>query len=278
MPVPRRSVTPPLPDMSTRPEFGGECGLCQQLKPLRESHLLPAAIFRLARDPTAKNPNPTVVTPRGMATTSKQISTKFLCAECEQRFSRLGERVVLGGCLRGPRFEIRTKLQALTPVFQDGDIAAYDVTHVSRIQPDHYLYFAASVFWRASARNWHHDGHLVERISLGRQYQEELRRYLLQQAPFPAKAKVFVHVWHGSGAGASSVLPSSERIKGTLRHKFCIPGVVFIMWVGQRTHVQHDLGALNNSQHRFMWVGPFENDSIFRGFGKLIRQAEFAAR
>jgi hypothetical protein len=247
------------------------CGLCREPANLRDSHLLPRAAFRLAREPDAKNPNPVVVTPRGAASTSKQISQPFLCHECENRFSANGERHVLSECLRGPsQFSLRAQLQPLPSFVLNEHVAAYDIA-ASAIRADQYLYFAASVFWRASARQWHHDGRPIERLVLGPRYEEEFRQYLLGQAPFSAKARLFVHVWRGSGPGATSVLPCSERVKGVLRHKFCIPGILFILFIGNDAAVRFDRMALNGSAGSFMWVCPFESDSLFQGYGRLIR-------
>jgi hypothetical protein len=258
------------------PDLETHCGLCQKPAELRESHLLPKAAFRLAREAGAKNPNPIVVTPRGAGSTSKQVSQPFLCGDCEGRFSALGERYVLSECLRGPsEFAVRDRLQQLSPRSLDENVAAYEVTG-SSIQAEQYVYFAASVFWRATARHWHHDGRLVERITLGKRYQGEFREFLLDEAPFPSNARRFVHVWRGSGPGAPSVLPCSERVKGVLRHKFCIPGVLFILFVGNDAAIRFDSWALNSSNGSFMWLCPFEHDSLFQGFGRLIRQAAFA--
>lgn len=260
-------------------ESSGRCGLCKEPSSLQRSHLLPAAAFRLAREADVANPNPIVVTPRGASSTSKQVSTTFLCAECEDRFSRGGERYVLSQCLRGDdQFAIRDRLRAITPLVEEDGVGVYDVSTVQGIRPEQYLYFAASVFWRASANQWFHDGRPIERITLGGAYQEEFRTYLLAQTPFPANARIFVHVWRGSRPGFTSVMPCSYRVKGTLRHKFCIPGILFILFLGQRTRMDHDKFALNSDQGQFMWVCPFENDSLFQGFGRLIQRAKRSRR
>jgi hypothetical protein len=211
-----------------------------------------------------------------VANTSRQVSQRFLCGDCEDRLSRNGERYVLKECLRGPRkFAVRTRLQELSAITLDERVAAYDVT-TSSIRSDQYLYFAASVFWRAAARQWRHDGRPIERIALGLRYQEAFRKYLLGEGSFPSNARVFVHVWRGAGPGATSVLPCTERVKGVLRHKFCIPGVLFILFLGNDAASRFDCGALNSTEGSFMWLCPFENDSLFQGFGRLIKQATFA--
>ena len=255
-----------------------QCGLCRNVAELQESHLLPRAVFRLARQEQDENPNPIVVTPRGALATSRQISNRLLCGQCEDRFSRCGERFVLSQCLRNSGFEIRDKLQSLSPACESGEVAVYDVTGDQEIRADQYLYFAASVFWRASARQWHHHGRPVNRISLGTTYEDQFREYLLDEADFPDNGRVFVHVWRSTGPGATSVLPCSERINGTLRHKFCIPGLLFVLFLGQNTRTDHDRLALNSSTGRYLWLCPFERDSLFQGFGRLINEAEAASR
>jgi hypothetical protein len=39
----------------------GPCGLCKEVRALRESRLLPKAIYKLARDPSRANPNPVML-------------------------------------------------------------------------------------------------------------------------------------------------------------------------------------------------------------------------
>ena len=68
----------------------GPCGLCREQRVLRYSHLFPAALYKILRDPDRRNPNPVMVTRSHAGTTSRQVSAYFLCGDCEQRFSRDG--------------------------------------------------------------------------------------------------------------------------------------------------------------------------------------------
>jgi hypothetical protein len=157
-------------------------------------------------------------------------------------------------------------------------VKVYEVGGLLGVKVQQYLYFAASVFWRASARSWSHDGRLIYQIDLGSLYLQQFREYLLGTAPFPSNARLFVHVRSDDSAGFATVFPCTSRIKGTLRHKFCVPGILFILFLGQQASHSHDAGALNGSNGHFVWVCPFEADSLFEGFGKLIRQAQRGAR
>lgn len=99
----------------------GTCGLCQRTNAeLQDSHLYPKSAYRQLRDPTAgTDPNPVVITRDKAVTTSKQVTSYFLCGECEQRFSDGGERYVLAQCLRADgQFKLRELLEASRPITQ----------------------------------------------------------------------------------------------------------------------------------------------------------------
>jgi hypothetical protein len=64
------------------------CGLCQQPSYLRDSHLLPATLYKLLREPSRpSDPNPVVASPDRAFTSSRQVTSYFLCQNCEQLFS-----------------------------------------------------------------------------------------------------------------------------------------------------------------------------------------------
>ena|SRR6516162_10009359 len=55
----------------------------------------PRAASKSLQSVLEKNPNPTIVTDKVMVRTSAQMSDYLLCAECEARFDRNGERWIL---------------------------------------------------------------------------------------------------------------------------------------------------------------------------------------
>src|SRR5438309_7788233 len=124
------------------------CGLCLQTRELQNSHLLPAALYRQLRDPSAgSDPNPVLTTNKRSLTSSKQVSSPFLCADCELRFSVNGENYVVTQCAqRSGQFKLRELLQSTSPLSVD-DVhrtAVYDVKQLLDGHLDQYLYFAAS--------------------------------------------------------------------------------------------------------------------------------------
>lgn len=252
----------------------GECGLCQQRAELRDSHFLPRALYRLARDSDPEaNPNPVVVTQRRAANSSRQIHDPFLCAECEERFSAGGESYVLGQIARpSGDFELRARIRAAPEMARSARWAVHDVSSAD-IQRERYLYFAASVLWRAAARDWMFEGQRIPQVSLEAEYREMFRQYLLGREPFPARARLFVHVWTDDPIHFTTVAPVASRPEGTWRYKFCVPGVTFTCFVGDQALAHHDAGALNGLTGSCMWLTPFEADPLFRGFAELVQGA-----
>jgi hypothetical protein len=69
----------------------GTCRLCLERRDLKESHLLPAGVHKLLREPAAPNPNHILLTPQIAFQTSRPIKDYLLCAHCEDLFSRNGQ-------------------------------------------------------------------------------------------------------------------------------------------------------------------------------------------
>jgi hypothetical protein len=71
----------------------------------------------------------------------------------------------------------------------------------------------------------------------------------------------------------TTVFPCSNRVDHARRHKFCILGILFILFLGGTVPQKHDFGALNGTAGRVMWLCRWRDDSLFEGVGKLIRGA-----
>ncbi len=187
---------------------------------------MPAALYRLARDPARRNPNPVVIIGGRASATSRQVAARFLCVDCEGRLSSAGERYVLGQCARpNGEFKVRELLLRASPSFEDKNFCVYDAAALLRSHTDYYLYFAASVFWRASARAWLPPPADRQRFSLGDAYQEEFRLYLLGIAAFPRNGRLLVHIWSDQAIDFMTIAPCTLRVDSERRHKFCIPGI-----------------------------------------------------
>jgi hypothetical protein len=150
----------------------------------------------------------------------------------------------------------------------------YDVQPLLGEKVERYLYFAASVFWRACARQWKIGTEPLDKISLGPTYQEQFRRYLLNQDGFPQHARVWVCVSHEDKLHRMLVFPYTQRIDGVVRrHDFYIPGIRFILFLGKLVPEQVDAGALNGTTRQMMALCPWKDDPVFLGTMRVTKSS-----
>jgi hypothetical protein len=69
----------------------GRCKLCLQEKPLRKSHFIGKALYRIA----GRRGGPVVTTPAIFFGISDQLRDYLLCGDCEHRFTTNGEDYVM---------------------------------------------------------------------------------------------------------------------------------------------------------------------------------------
>lgn len=183
---------------------------------------------------THGNPHPVLVGRNFRIQTSRQTRDYLFCAEGERRLDRDGENWVMRHCYRGRGvFRLRTILQKEQPIQKGPDIAAYSATAVSGVEIQQLAYFAASVVWRASLKNWDVNGHRYEANNLG-PYGEQLRTYLLGQAEFPQESSLNVVLSHLNFPVLAWNYPDCVRIDAGRCHRFHIPGITFLLVLGKQ--------------------------------------------
>ncbi len=211
----------------------GTCSLCREEKTLQDSHLIPAGFFRLLRIAGTKNPNPVRIGMGRANTTSEQITSHFLCSDCEQLLNKRGEMYVLKNCRRSDtEFGIGDIAQSLPLIDENGDTRALALGDSDQEMARYCSYFAASVFWRGSAGRWRIKGRTLTLAKLG-PYEEEFRQYLLGMNGFPQHASLVMQVSDNLELDQAILLPETIRHKQRIRHKFHIPGMLFVLFVGK---------------------------------------------
>ena len=216
----------------------GKCKLCLQMRDLRDSHLMAAALYKKSRTPGNRNPNPLRVTERASIQTSHQLSNFAFCDDCEQRFSKNGEQYVMSQVYDGKtgRFPLLDTLRASTPSWTQPEFVGYDAAGAPSIDRDKLGYFAASIFWRASVHIWREPGEKPITIDLGA-YNDPFRQYLLGQAGFPKDVALLVIACTDSLSHESFYPPSLGR-RGTDRtYTFMAKGLNFMMAIGKQIPV-----------------------------------------
>ena len=164
---------------------------------------------------------------------NRQVKTHLLCALCEDRFSKNGERWVVGHGFRTPgSFALQTALKIAHPLAETDDGWAFSGRTTPGVEMEPLVYFGASVFWRATAHDW---GCAAHRLAFGSRYQEEFRQYLLGTGAFPSNAALLIDVSDATTLLEIAAFPFGGRVDGTYsRYEFHIPGVQFTLFLGQR--------------------------------------------
>lgn len=156
--------------------------LCRRRAKLCRSHLFPAAAYRLLLRHAGTNP--VLVTKAAARSTSEQLAAYLLCPNCEQRFSA-AERLPLHVCYRGHRrFRLPDTITNIEPEWRRGSFQAIPTRGVARLNVVELVYFAASVFWRASIHHWRNEAP----ADLGAKYEQQFRHYLLASSELPTNS------------------------------------------------------------------------------------------
>ena len=206
---------------------------------LRKSHLMPKSLYRALRNARPESSTGLVFSSMEQGSsvyTDNQVVTPFLCDTCEGLLSSGGEQTVCRECHRGHgRFILRDKVRKATATIAVGDERWLNpIRESADLNSEAYLYFGASVIWRASAGKWP-DSIGRTRGALGEKYQEELRRFLLGEIDFPSKIYLAVFVDGDEDIIPILTFPTHKRYSGHYGHVFYIPGVKFSFIVGSVT-------------------------------------------
>src|ERR1017187_7750829 len=218
------------------------CALCHNVRPLLDSHFLPAAVYKNLLDPAGQIKNTIVSNGTTAAERSNQVSQPLLCQDCEILFQQGGESWVLGRRLMPDgSFRLRETLQAATPArtTASGD-TVYEAGGIQDIGPEQLVYFAASIFWRAGVADWRLPIGEYEKLTLAPSLIEALRKYLLGEQPLPSDVVILLHVSAAAQPIQATFLPYPVNGDGQGFH-FYIPGMLFTLVTGQGPLIEASL-------------------------------------
>jgi hypothetical protein len=210
----------------------GVCKLCLLDKELQESHYLPRALYAKTRDPKAKKPNPVLMTRSEAQRTQKQIKDYVLCSQCEQLFSRNGERYVMGQVDNGRgRFPLLNRLNVAMAFRSTPKTAAFSGAAVG-IDTEKLAYFALSVLWRGCVHQWNLFGPTTA-VILG-VHEEPIRKYLLGSAQFPTDIVTVQVTACTDEVSRNSSFPPGEARRGSHVAGYILltRGIYFLVHLG----------------------------------------------
>jgi len=219
----------------------GSCGLCKaEGVSLCYSDLLPKAISRwLIKSELIEkgNRNPVFITSRRAVQMNFRVAEEFLCLECEGRLNRQGETWVLRNSYRGVKnFPIQSLLADAPPIAVRESFRLIDGRALPDVEMDKLVFFATSIFWKASAREWRFIDHW-DRLEFG-PYEEKFRSFLNHEADFPDSVSLVISVSGNPNPHVGAIYPyMAARVSGTRQFRFSIPGMAF--WLHQGNLPEH---------------------------------------
>jgi len=257
----------------------GCCRLCGTDAVLQDSHLMPKSIYKMMLGSGSSNLNPVVVNPREAKQTSRQVTAHLLCSACEQRFSMNGEAWTLKHCFRDPgKFLIHDFLSSAPYIVPpDGSGRVISAMDVPAIDLDKLVYFAISVFWRASIHKWTIDGQQLKQFSFGETYESEFRHYLLGESNFPNNAALSIFVSDNPISSKAAIFPHGQGIGSYHRYKFAIPGLMFCLYVGKILKNVREICSYC-SPNRPIHFGHFADEETDRSSLQLLENAKPTAK
>src|SRR6266480_5799613 len=214
----------------------GRCELCREPdKGLQDSHLLPAGVLRRLQGNRDGNRDPYLMSLNWVGQKSKQAKQPLLCTECEERLNTRGERWVIanGYNAQDGSFPLRSRIMPAQPLLAGPHGGAYDASQIPGIDIEKLVYFGASVIWRATVRSWRIQKERYQQLPMEPKYQEELRLYLLEEAPFPANAVSAVFVSPSPVPPPSAGYPERLPEQLHINYRFYVPGLWFLLIQGE---------------------------------------------
>jgi hypothetical protein len=214
----------------------GTCALFHQHRVLQKSHFLPKAIYRLLRGEKGPDLHPSIISGTSVWQSSSQAAAYLLCVDCEQRFHANGEDWTLRNCYRAEQgFTLREILFRADPVYAEDNVRVFFAKHQPEVDTSKLVFFAVSVFWRASVGSWMVDSTPVEPLELGAAYKERLRLFLLGLSGFPDDVALRTEIVPEHEPSLTTIcFPYGGRMKDYHHYSFTIPGITFDLLLGQR--------------------------------------------
>lgn len=257
----------------------GQCRLCLRLGlPLQDSHFLPKGVYKILRDANAPNPNPYLLTETASVQTSRQLRMSLLCGDCESRLNRNGETWVLKNCLQNDgSFPLAAILSSKAPDIESppNPTRLFYAAEIDGIDIPSLAYFAISIFWRGSIYPWNEDGSYP--VELG-PFQEQFRRYLLGEEPFPRDASLWAAVREGKDLDRLTHTPTLVRADGLHAYKFPMPGLAFTLIVSKNIPTRHRALCLVHGARNPIAVTSILEKWLAQDASKLLKLAKGASK
>lgn len=250
-----------------------KCKLCGDESILQESHLIPKSLYKTITqsfEPYDAAPLWVSNTQKTSFYSNKQITKKLLCKKCEDRFNKNGERYILAQCMKSAAaFELKTILDSSIPSVQLYGSSYFHPNDLQSLNTNKYLYFIASIAWRVSVIDWQNNDISLLYNSLPSEFMESLKRFLLEESPFPRNIYTTVCVDNDINPIPIMSLPSGD-IKKNMHMSFFIPGVKFNIFFGEEADRKVAYHFNKMTTNILFMYRSFRNSTEFQDLKRLV--------
>ncbi len=168
----------------------GKCALCTEYRRLLRSHYLGRSVQRLVQ--RLDEGSQVIFTPKVIAADNRQLWRHLFCSECEERFNKGGETIVLRLVNRGKDFPLLSRLDVALTESVQGNLSTYSGS-ATGVDTESLTYYALSLMFKGAACKWRTLEGQTTSIDL-KEFHEPFRQYLLGRAPFPNDVYVILTV------------------------------------------------------------------------------------
>lgn len=234
----------------------GICRLCLQERDLCESHYLSKGLYKALRGLHSKNKSPLLVTGKASFRTSRQMTAKLLCSECEQLLSAKGERYTIRVMSNRRGFLLLETVQRLTPAVGRSEVAAYKCANTLSVDTGALAHFALGLLWKASIHTWAPAAGVLTDVHLG-PYQEVIRGYLRGEAGFPSNVVVKITLCTDRESQLIMYAPTLGDAKGSKKfnyYEILAGGINFGILIGAGIPRSEKLHCCASSMDRWIFV------------------------
>jgi len=223
-----------------------KCPLCLEVKPVVDSHLIPAALFAYCDTPEL---SPIRVGGGSIFPTDRQIHTFLLCSACEDILNKGGESWM------NPKFCTMERVFPFYDLLISGpaeedepDGGLYFAALNPRVETEKVAHFAMGIFWKASVHSWTRRD-VTPMIELGR-YSDQIRTWLKGEKPFPEGVCLRVTVSPPHRAPITLNPPMAGERTACRNFMMHLLGILFTISVGNQIEPELRSNSFSDDPNR----------------------------
>ncbi len=253
------------------------CSLCLLPKELVISHFMPAATYKPLHAQGLPVDEPMVMTSKKIFQSSRQITGRNLCSDCEHLLNEGGEMWVVDKLATLSSFPLRDMVYRAPTLFNEPDFKVFACEALPEFRIDKLVHFAAGLFWKSAACTWPMVNGPVNQIDLG-PYKDALRQFVVGTAPFPKHMCLIIYLDANTTPLIAMTPPRKFKSESFHLFAFYVHGLQCLLCVGKMAGgvVGHFCAA--TAQGRPIFVVPDAGNKFFEVMRPFTRNSVLSTR